>query len=108
MPRRLLMKAHPERFGPLGGARWRGGIYGDQLPADHPVEGSIFHGAFGLGAFQVIYATSSFPLVGISPACSGSRCWLAGAHLPGAVERAGVLLFAMWSAWRVSSPRRRR
>ncbi|MFO1484397.1 MAG: glycosyltransferase [Verrucomicrobiaceae bacterium] len=56
----LLMKAHPVRFGPLGGARWRGGIYGDQVLADHPAEGSIFHGQFGLGAFQLIYASSPF------------------------------------------------
>jgi hypothetical protein len=52
----LLMAAHPARFGPLGGARWLGGIYGDHLPADDPREGSIFHGALGLGAFQTIYA----------------------------------------------------
>lgn len=99
----LLMKAHPGRFGLLGGARWRGGIYGDQLPADHPVEGSIFHGSFGLGAFQVIYAASSF------------RWW---EHFTGVLWLAlllvalvcqqfemgvFVVLFAVWGAWRVSS-----
>ncbi|MFN0076386.1 MAG: glycosyltransferase [Prosthecobacter sp.] len=99
----LLMKEHPARFGPLGGARWRGGIYGDRLPADHPVEGSIFHGPFGLGAFQVIYATSNFRwwewftgLLWIACMVLALACqlpWLAVA----------VLLFAIWSAWRVSS-----
>ena len=98
----LLMKAHPERFGPLGGARWRGGIYGDRLPADHPVEGSIFHGPFGLGAFQVIYASSSFRwwewltgLLWILVAAVALACqqwWLAAA----------CLVFALWAAWRVS------
>ncbi len=99
----LLMKEHPARFGPLGGAHWRGGIYGDQLPADHPVEGSIFHGPFGLGAFQVIYATSTFrwwdwftgvlwiAIIMLALVCQ--LPWLA----------VGVLLFAIWSAWRVSS-----
>jgi hypothetical protein len=57
------MKEHPERFGPLGGARWRGAIYGDWQPAGHPVEGAIFHGPFGNGLFQGIYANLS-------------RCWL--------------------------------
>ncbi len=97
----LLMRAHPGRFGPLGGARWRGGIYGDHLPADHPVEGSIFHGPFGLGAFQTIYASPSFrwwdwltgvlwiAVMGVALACQ--QWWLAG----------GALLFSLGSAWRV-------
>lgn len=99
----LLMKAHPGRFGPLGGARWRGGIYGDQLPADHPVEGSIFHGPFGLGAFQVVYASSSFRwwehFTGV--------LWLALLLAALACQQfelsACVVLFAVWAAWRVSS-----
>jgi hypothetical protein len=99
----LLMKAHPGRFGPLGGARWRGGIYGDQLPADHPVEGSIFHGSFGLGAFQVIYASSSFRwwehFTGV--------LWIALLMAALACQQfelsACVVLFAVWSAWRASS-----
>lgn len=99
----LLMRAHPERFGPLGGARWRGGIYGDRLPADHPVEGSIFHGPFGLGAFQTIYASPSFRwwdwltgLLWIAVMLVALICqqwWTAGA----------ALCFALWSAWRVST-----
>ncbi len=99
----LLMKTHPARFGPLGGARWRGGIYGDQLPADHPVEGSIFHGPFGHGAFQVIYASSSFRwwewFTGL--------LWIALLLLALVLQQpwiaAALLLFALWSAWRVSS-----
>lgn len=99
----LLMKAHPARFGPLGGARWRGGIYGDRLPADHPVEGSIYHGPFGLGAFQTIYASPTFRwwewftgLLWIAVSLVALIClqpWIA----------LGVLLFALWSAWRVST-----
>ena len=99
----LLMKEHPGRFGFLGGARWRGGIYGDQHPADHPVEGSIFHGPLGLGAFQVIYSSSSFRwwewFAGL--------LWLAlllvalAAHQPWVAL--GLLGFALGSAWRVSA-----
>lgn len=99
----LLMKKHPERFGFLGGARWRGGIYGDQHPADHPIEGSIFHGPFGLGAFQVIYSSSSFrwwewftgllwlALLVLALICQ--QPWVA----------AGLLSFALWAAWQVSA-----
>lgn len=55
----LLMKHHPERFGALGGARWRGLIYGDAPPLYDPVEGSVFHGPLGEGLFQGIYRQSS-------------------------------------------------
>ncbi|MDZ4288158.1 MAG: glycosyltransferase family 2 protein, partial [Prosthecobacter sp.] len=51
----LLMKEHPHRFGPLGGARWRGAIYGDWSLTGNPTEGSIFHGPLGHGLFQGIY-----------------------------------------------------
>lgn len=52
-----LMKVHPQRFGRLGGARWRGLIYGEPGVSLPPTEGSIFHGPYGTGAFQVIYST---------------------------------------------------
>lgn len=99
----LLMKTHPERFGMLGGARWRGGIYGDVQPADRPEEGTIFHGPYGLGAFQVIYASSGYrwwdaftgllwiALLLLALACR--QPWIASC----------VLLFALWSAWRTGS-----
>jgi GT2 family glycosyltransferase len=99
----LLMKNHSERFGFLGGARWRGGIYGDQHPADHPVEGSIFHGPFGLGAFQVIYSSSSFRwwewftgLLWVALLVLALVCRLPWVAL-------GLLGFALWSAWQVSA-----
>lgn len=55
----LLMKVHPQRFGPLGGARWRGLIYGEPGSSLPPAEGSIFHGPYGTGAFQVIYSSGT-------------------------------------------------
>lgn len=51
----LLMKTHPTRFGPLGGARWRGCIYGETPLTHDPNEGAIFFGPFGDGLFQGIY-----------------------------------------------------
>ncbi|MEZ5386249.1 MAG: glycosyltransferase [Prosthecobacter sp.] len=99
----LLMKTHPDRFGMLGGARWRGGIYGDGQPAERPQEGTIFHGPYGLGAFQVIYASSGYRwwdtftgLLWIALMLTALACrqtWLA----------AGVLIFALGSAWRTGS-----
>lgn len=98
----LLMKKHAERFGILGGARWRGGIYGDQHLADYPVEGSIFHGPMGLGAFQVIYSSTSFRW----------WQWFTGLLWPALLLLAlifqqpwlalALLGFACWSAWQVS------
>ena len=61
------MRDHPDRFGPTGGARWRGAIYGDSTPADDLSEGSIFHGPLGVGLFQGIYQhTRPCPLSGFS------------------------------------------
>jgi hypothetical protein len=80
----LLMKDHPQRFGPTGGARWRGAIYGDATPAQDLAEGSIFHGPLGLGLFQGIYQHSH-------------RCpldWLSGVLW---VALAGIaLLLGLW------------
>ena len=64
----LLMADHPQHFGPLGGARWRGGIYGDHAATLALEEGGIFHGPFGNGLFQGIYQ-------------QGQRCllhWMSG------------------------------
>jgi O-antigen biosynthesis protein len=43
----------------MGGARWSGLIYGDGGGARVPEEGAVFHGPYGTGAFQVIYAASA-------------------------------------------------
>ncbi len=59
----LLMKFHPTRFGPLGGARWRGCIYGETPPTHDPSEGAIFFGPFGEGLFQGIYRQAPGHLV---------------------------------------------
>lgn len=59
----LLMKLHPTRFGPLGGARWRGCIYGETPPTHDPAEGAIYFGPLGQGLFQGIYRQSPGYLV---------------------------------------------
>lgn len=65
----LLMKAHPGRFGPLGGARWRGGIYGDQLPADHPSKAAFFTAPLVWALFRSFIPRRRFVGGNISPAC---------------------------------------
>ena len=55
----LLMKTHPARFGPVGGARWRGCIYGAAPPTSDPSEGAIYFGPLGTGLFQGIYRQTS-------------------------------------------------
>lgn len=54
----LLMKDHPHHFGLIGGARWRGAIYGDASATADLGRGCIFHGPQGSGLFQGIYHSS--------------------------------------------------
>lgn len=51
----LLIPVHPRRFGAMGGARWKGCVYG---PASAPVPDSftrIYQGVFGYAPYQVLY-----------------------------------------------------
>ncbi len=80
----LLMRKHPQRFGSIGGARWRGMIYGDHSGAIAPTEGSIFHGPYGTGAFHVIYGNGSDQgwwgwISGVLWVAAALICWLLGA-----------------------------
>lgn len=95
----LLMKHHPTHFGPLGGARWRGAIYGDGLGLLDPSEGSVFHGRFGLAPFQAIYPQG---LAAWWELFTGAT-WVAAALIAlgtGWLSVAGILLgFSIWAAW---------
>lgn len=94
----LLMKHHPRRFGPLGGARWSGSIH-DAPGVRDPVEGLIFHGPFGFAPFQAIYprgTASSWEL------CSGV-VWMVMTALAAAAGLAGLAATmaagSVWAAW---------
>ncbi len=100
----LLMKTHPQRFGPLGGARWRGLIYGDPNSALPPSEGSIFHGPRGTGLFQVIYAQGG----GFAWwDWLGGVLWVALAVVCFAVQvpllGLALVMIAAWMAWQRSA-----
>lgn len=51
----LLRRDHPDRFGLMGGARWRGAIYGEVGWQTDLRAARIFHGPQGDAPFQGIY-----------------------------------------------------
>lgn len=77
----LLMKDHPQHFGPLGGARWSGAIYGDTSPVQHLTASRIFHGPRGHGMFQGVYQSGA----------QSRLTWLSG------TLGLGVSLAALWA-----------
>jgi GT2 family glycosyltransferase len=52
----LLAHKHPEYFNPLGGSIWRGRIYGQSRVGPTVSRPVIYHGLFGSGFFQKLYA----------------------------------------------------
>lgn len=52
----LLERKHPEYFNSWGGSLWRGRIYSASRPAVVPRRSIIYHGIFGTGLFQTLYA----------------------------------------------------
>jgi len=52
----LLAHKHPEYFNPLGGSIWRGRIYGQSRVGPSVSRPVIYHGLFGSGFFQKLYA----------------------------------------------------
>jgi hypothetical protein len=60
----LLAARHPEYFSPLGGSLWQGRIYSPAKLALLVGRPMIYHGRFGAGAFQGLYAGApSFALM---------------------------------------------
>ncbi len=62
----LLRFKHLVYFGPTGGAKWRGTVYG--MPRfEHFLSGPIiYHGAFGMGLFQCIYPRQESEWAGLA------------------------------------------
>jgi len=52
----LLVRKHPEYFNSIGGSLWRGRIYTDAKLGVLLQPPIIYHGAFGAGWFQTLYA----------------------------------------------------
>jgi GT2 family glycosyltransferase len=53
----LLVRKHPEYFNAIGGSLWRGRIYGPAQPGVRWRAPMVYHGPFGSGWFQSLYAT---------------------------------------------------
>ena len=49
----LVEARHPDRFSPIGTARWRGRIYNALAPA--PGRQRVYHGPWGTAAYQSVY-----------------------------------------------------
>lgn len=52
----LLVRKHPEYFNTLGGSLWRGRIYASSKLGLQLRRSIIYHGLFGTGFFQTLYA----------------------------------------------------
>ncbi|MDE3066722.1 MAG: glycosyltransferase [Verrucomicrobiota bacterium] len=60
----LLLRKHPDRFNSLGGGVWRGRIYNTAKAGVIVGRSVIYHGLFGSGFFQRLYAPEpSLPLM---------------------------------------------
>ena len=89
----LLARKHPERFNTFGGGVWRGRIY-SAAHAGLLLRGAvIYHGVFGSGFFQRLYAPAPFqPLM---------LCASLGYHL--CLNLPLIILSVYWSAiWPVA------
>lgn len=81
----MLIRRYPHRFAWLGGARWRGMIYGDTPPHLLNTGTVIRFGRFGNALFQTVYATNEASVFD----------WMTG--LPWFI--ASLLAFAFSSTW---------
>lgn len=61
-----LVRKHPECFNSLGGGLWRGRIYAPTHPGVLLRRPIIYHGAFGSGWFQTLYAAEPAGLLMLS------------------------------------------
>ncbi len=69
----LLTSRHRGKFGPLGGARWRGVVYQPALRRLSHYSSHIYSGVFGSAAYQTIYGS---PACGVTWLFTGFPWWL--------------------------------
>lgn len=108
----LVEARHPDRFSPIGTARWRGRIYNSLVPCvGRP---RIYRGVYGAAAFQSIYQAGSHGLdlahqVGVPLATVGLATSPAGflspwLGLPALASAIVLLVIGVIDAWRASPP----
>lgn len=114
----LLVRKHPECFSAWGGGIWRGQIYAASNPGLIVQRPVIYHGVFGTGFFQKLYAPPpSWPiLLGTTlayHALVNVPLWIAAAYvdfaLPLALASLALTLgVCAVAAWRAPLPRAQR
>lgn len=107
----MLVQRYPHRFAWLGGARWRGAIYGDGLAPSLRTGALVRFGRFGNALFQTIYAQNSaslwdwatgLPWLVTSLSVLGYGVWTSPSLTPRAATLVGalMLLLLLLAAWR--------
>jgi hypothetical protein len=84
----LLIRLYPLRFAWLGGAKWEGAVYGEEITQDDLSNHLIHFGPFGRAPFQCIYSRGGNALT----------YWLGGLTWLGAAGMT-VLLSVLLSGW---------
>ncbi|MGI8604079.1 MAG: glycosyltransferase [Verrucomicrobiales bacterium] len=105
----MLIAQHQHRFGKLGGARWRGSIYGPHGQLPNRLSGRIYHGVFGYAPFQILYGAPhpagrdvviSFQWL-LAAGCVGiAGCWLPWASAIAALMLLVPVVVALQTAGR--------
>lgn len=112
----LVEERHPDRFTPIGTARWRGRIYNSLI--SNLSRPRIYRGLYGSAAYQSIYGGGGHTLdiahqVGIPVALlallvSPLAAWTLWWAIPGAVGLAFIIALGAIDSWRVEPPRKLR
>lgn len=109
----LLMARHSNRFGQIGGARWRGMVYQPALMRLLQRRSRIYSGLFGYAPFQAIYSpplseaswlVTSFPWWLIMAAVTVFSFWFPAALLPAGIMLAVTLTYTARQAFTLRLP----
>jgi GT2 family glycosyltransferase len=105
----MLVRRYPHRFAWLGGARWRGAIYGHDNAPSLRTGALVRFGRFGNALFQTLYANSTASaldwVMGLPWLVFAMIALLLGMVVPldwtlGLLPAAWMLLLTLYAAWR--------
>jgi glycosyltransferase involved in cell wall biosynthesis len=92
----MLIPRHPDRFGTVGGARWKGFVYDQAFDADIGRSARIYQGPFGYAPFQSIYTAGTWGWAYVVGSFQwvllALVCGLVGLLFPPAAVLAGAML----------------
>lgn len=110
----LVEQRHPDRFTPIGTARWRGRIYNSLIPnLSRP---RIYRGLYGAAAYQSVYGGGGhaldiahqvgIPLAALAILLAPLGVWHWWLALPGLLGLVLLLALGYIDVWNVQLPRR--